>query len=370
MVSIVIADSTRSYDGSHLEARPLGGTESSVIRLAEALARRGHSVSAYTNCEQRIEHNSVVWSPLKDGGPPHCDLYVAVQHPRLLGFVRRPRRRALWVIWRPNNLKHYKQLPLMWWYRPVPVFASMHQVETLSPFLPPRNPNIVIPLALPDDVRGLGPLPAPPPPEAIFASNPARDLIGLVDLWAKHIHPRRPDALLHVYGVQNLKPEDDPWQLWAGSLLPTGLSPSAMASVRVHVSASRIELMAAMRRARMMLYLGHKTEAYCLSLAECQALGTPAVVAPVAVLPERVLDGVTGFVHADPHAFADAALALFSDDALWRRQHEACLRLQQLLSWDEFAARYEQALLGDWLLGDRAPGAALDHRQVSRVLSG
>ena len=46
-------------------------------------------------------------------------------------------------------------------------------------------------------------------------------------------------------------------------------------------------------------------------------------------VPERVVDGVTGFVHADPQKFADAALSILSDDALWRRQHEAALKLQQ-----------------------------------------
>ena len=71
-----------------------------------------------------------------------------------------------------------------------------------------------------------------------------------------------------------------------------------------------------------MLYLGHKVEAFCLALAEAQALGVPAVIAPVAVLPERVIDGVTGFHHADPQQFADAAVSLLNDDALWRRQHE------------------------------------------------
>ena len=45
MVSVVIADDTKSYDGTWLETRPLGGTESSVIRFARAMARRGHDVT-------------------------------------------------------------------------------------------------------------------------------------------------------------------------------------------------------------------------------------------------------------------------------------------------------------------------------------
>jgi glycosyltransferase involved in cell wall biosynthesis len=64
-------------------------------------------------------------------------------------------------------------------------------------------------------------------------------------------------------------------------------------------------------------------------------------------LPERVIDGVTGFHRADPDRFADAAVSLLTDDKLWRRQHEAALRLQQGISWAEHAERFESALLAN-----------------------
>jgi glycosyltransferase involved in cell wall biosynthesis len=67
------------------------------------------------------------------------------------------------------------------------------------------------------------------------------------------------------------------------------------------------------------------------------------------VLPERVIDGVTGFVRGDDASFAEAALSLANDDKLWRRQHEAALKLQRGLSWSEVAARFEQALLSDMI---------------------
>ena len=51
MASIVFADSTLRYDGRDLERRPLGGTETSVIRCARELARRGHQVTCFTNCD-------------------------------------------------------------------------------------------------------------------------------------------------------------------------------------------------------------------------------------------------------------------------------------------------------------------------------
>jgi hypothetical protein len=350
MASIIIADKTERYDGRDLETRPMGGTETSVIRLARELARRHHDVTVFTNCDGPIEHMGVKWRPLSQSPPAACDLYVAVQQPPLLGFVPKPKRRAIWVTWQPNHLKHYKQIWRLWWYRPVPVLQSLHQVRIYSPFLPKRDPQILIPLGLPEDVRGYGPLPAPPPRRAIFASNPQRKLRELVEIWVDRILPRVPDAVLDVYGLYGIKPGEDAWKLWEGSRLPANVSPAAKRSVRVHAAATRQELIDAFRSSRVMLYLGHKVEAFCLSLAEAQALGVPAVIAPTAVLPERVIDGVTGFHHADPERFAAAAVSILTDDALWRRQHDAALRRQQGISWSEYAGRFEAALLGDRVL--------------------
>lgn len=350
MVSIVFADTTGRYDGRDLERRPLGGTESSMIRLTRALVQRGHQVTVISNCDGVVEDHGVRWQPFSAAMPSSCDLYVPVQHPKLLGLVS-ARRTALWVLWRPNNLKHYKQLPMMWWHRPVPILMSLYQVEQYSPVLPRRDPHLIIPLALPDDIRGLPRLESPPPPQLVFASNPARNLFGIMRIFADRILPVRPDAKLKVFGA--VTAAADPWAAWGG-LVPQDLTPQTKAAIDIRTALPREQMMAEIRASRAMIYLGHKTEAFCLSLAETQALGVPCVVAPIAVLPERVIDGVTGFVRADEGEFADAALALLNDDKLWRQQHEAALRLQQGLSWSEYAARFEAALLSDWMSTNRS----------------
>jgi glycosyltransferase involved in cell wall biosynthesis len=350
MVSIVLADSTGRYDGRDIDRKPLGGTETSVIRLARELARRGHDVTALTNCDAAVEDHGVRWQPLGAAPPRVCDLYVPVQHPGLLPLVR-ARRKVLWILWRPNNLKHYKQLPRMWWHRPIPILMSLYQVAQYSPFLPRRDPHLVIPLALPDDVRGLPPLSSPPPPVLVFASNPARNLFGVMRIFADFILKARPDAKLKVFGM--VAPETDPWSA-LGSRIPQDLSSQARAAIKIEAAVPRATLMDELRHSRAMLYLGHKTEAFCLSLAEAQALGLPCVVAPVAVLPERVIDGVTGFVREREDELAAATLSLLNDDNLWRAQHEAALRLQQGLSWVDYAARFENAVLSDWISTNRA----------------
>ena len=347
MASIVFADATLHYDGRDLGRRPLGGTETSVIRCAQELARRGHQVTCFTNCDGAVEHEGVMWRPLSSTPPQECDLYIACHQPYLLPFVPRPKRRAVWVLWPVSQLRHYKKVWRMWLYRPIPILASFYEAKAYSPILPRFKPLLVLPHGLPDDVRGHAPLAEAPPPRAIFASNPTRNLRRLVEIWAKSILPRVPNATLEVYGVRGDRA--DTWNAWEGGFLPQGMSDAVKASVNIHPSVSRQELIAAMRGARIMPYLGHKAEAFCLAAAEAQALGVPAVFAPVTVLPERVIDGVTGFVRADETEFAECAVALLTDDALWRRQHQAALQYQQGISWSEHAGRLEAALLSDMI---------------------
>jgi len=356
MARIIFADVTGHYDGRALETQALGGTESSVIQTARGLARRGHDVTVHSNCEAELVHEGVRWRPMSARPDQTCDVYIAVQQPELLGFVPRPKRRVIWVLWGANQLRHYKRFWRLWLHPPKPILMSEAQLRDYWPVLPGRGDISMIHLPLPEAVRGHAPLAGPPPRRAIFASNPQRNLRALVELWGERILPALPDAVLDVYGVNNLKPGEDAWELWAGTMLPADASPQLKASVRVHLPVPRAELIEAMRGARVMLYLGHKCEAFCLSLAEAQALGTPAVIAPVAALPERVIDGVTGFHHADPAAFADAAIRLLTDDELWRRQHLAALALQQGASVEDYVTRFEAAMLGR-PLGDIASAA-------------
>ncbi len=349
MARIVIADRTNHYDGSDVASRPLGGTEMSVIQLAEALARRGHAVRCLTNCDEPIVHQGVEWSPLgaRRAGP--CDLFLAVQHPELLDLARRCRRRALWLVWPPHELRRRQLFLRMWLYRPLPVFVSRFQVGAYGRYLPKPDPALVIPFGLPDAVRGRPPLDAPPPPRAVFASNPMRDLKWLLEVWQRRILPQVPGAELHIYGIRDYKHRyADRWEETRerlGRFVPDGYSAEASRSLFPHPPARREELWDSLYSSRVMLYGGHHVEAFCLAVAEAQALGVPAVVRPIAVMPERVRDGITGFVAPDDESFARRAVELLEDDALWRRQHMAALSLQQGWSWGECAEAFEANVL-------------------------
>jgi glycosyltransferase involved in cell wall biosynthesis len=338
---IVMADDGIPFDGRMAEEGPLGGAETAFVALAEALAARGHRVEAKSRCRAALVHKGVSWAPLDSDIPDSCDLYIGNRGYRVIGFVRRAGRRLFWLHNPARYLKKLRNLFRLARYRPTIVVTGGYHLSTVPKWLPCGG-RIVIPYGVADLFRQAGPR-EPPPPRAIFTSNPLRGLDWLLDLWVRRIAPAVPGAELHIYA--------GPEVYGAGrggkaALMEAALARAdglATAGVCRHAPVARQALAAALAGARAMLYRGDPGETFCLSLAEAQAMGVPAVVTRSGSVAERVEDGVTGSVAANEDAFVAAAIAVLSDDALWRRWHLAALERQRGLSWDEVAARFEAA---------------------------
>ena len=342
MASIVMADDGIAFDGRSAAAGPLGGAETAFVALAEAFAGRGHRVAACNRCDAPLRHNGVDWAPLADGVPDDCDLYIGNRGHRVVGLSPRAKRRLLWL----HNPARYLKKPRMLWplarYRPTIVATGRYHESTVPEWVP-RSGLQIIPYGVLDRFRAATER-APPPPRAVFTSNPLRGLDWLLDLWTAHIAPQVPGAELHIY---------------AGPAVYGGVSAEAArrmemvlaraealhgAGVRRHPPVGRDRLADILAQARVMLYRGDPGETFCLSLAEAQAMGVPAVVQPIGSVAERVLDGRTGRVAVSDGEFVEAAIAVLRDDELWRRWHRGALTMQRGLSWDEVAARYEALL--------------------------
>lgn len=343
MAEVVMTDDGIAFDGTTPQRSPLGGAEAAFLTLAEALAARDHAVLVRNRCTAKLVHNRVEWAPLELGVPDRCDLYIANRGHRLIGLVPRARRRLFWIHNPGTYLRKLRPARELWRHRPVIVTSGDYHVLTVPSWLSSGG-RVVIPYAMREEFRHAAPLACAPPPVAIFTSNPLRGLDWLLDLWDRRIHPLLPMAELHlysgpsVYGIVGKAKEAE-----MGTLLARA-DALAGKGVRRHAPVGRAELIAALRRSRVMLYRGDPGETFCLAVAEAQALGVPAVVQALGSLAERVRDGITGFIVSDEESFVDRAVALLGDDALWRRQHEAALRLQGGLSADEVAERFEALL--------------------------
>jgi glycosyltransferase involved in cell wall biosynthesis len=341
MVRVVMADDGIAFDGRMAETAPLGGAETAFVALAEALAARGHHVEVRNHCGEPLSHKGVCWAPCSAPTPSACDLYIGNRGHRVIGHVRRAGRRLFWL----HNPAGYLKKPRNLWrlarWRPVLVATGAYHASTIPDWLPCAGRQI-IPYGILERFRHAMAR-EPPPPRAIFTSNPVRGLAWLLDLWVGRIAPAVPGAELHIYAGAEVY----------GSAMRSGPIEAVLAradglaahGVRRFPPVGREALAAALSCARVMLYRGDPGETFCLALAEAQAMGVPAVVRPLGAVGERVIDGVTGRVAASEDDFVAAAVAVLRDDALWRRWHHAALANQRGLSWDMVAARFE-ALIG------------------------
>jgi len=338
MASVVMADDGIVFDGAMAETGPLGGAETAFVALAEALAARGHEVRALSRCAAPLTHKDVAWTPIERAVPQSCDLYIGNRGHRLIGLVPRPRRRVLWL----HNPARYLRKPRMAariaWYRPLIVTTGAYHASTVPAWLIDGG-RTVVPYGVLDRFRHAEPR-EPPPPRAIFTSNPLRGLDWLIDLWVARIRPAVPGAELHIYagaavygGVTKHAREIEAVLSRAEALEHQG--------IRRFAPVGRERLVEMLTGARAMLYRGDPGETFCLALAEAQALGVPAVVTPLGSVGERVADGLSGRVATSDDEFADAAIAVLRDDVLWRGWHCGALQSQRGLSWDEVAQRYE-----------------------------
>ena len=335
-----MADDGAAFDGRMAETSPLGGAETAFVALAEALAARGHSVEARTRCREALTHRGVSWTPFGRGLAAACDLYIGSRGHRVIGgCVRRASRRLFWLHNPARYLKKPRNLWRLAWYRPTLVVTGAYHRATVPPWLP-RGGAVTIPYGVLDRFRAAQPR-EPPPPRAIFTSNPLRGLDWLLDLWVTRIAPAVPQAELHIYAgpaVYGALGERRAREMAAVLARADALGPCG---VRRHEPVGREALAAALAGARVMLYRGDLGETFCLALAEAQAMGVPAIVTPLGAVAERVADGVSGRVAAGEEEFAEAAIAALRDYALWRRWHLGALAYQQGASWDMVAQRFE-----------------------------
>jgi len=314
---IVLANEGPRITAEAIGTRALGGAETVVALLAQEFARRGHEFHLHFEGET---------APL----PKRADLVIAARVPRL--FRQLPRgRRVLWL----HNPAQYLRKPRHAWplllAQPAIVTLGAHHAASVPRWLPGRRVQIPLAVAPPFDQGGFER--APPPPIAVFTSNPLRGLEQLAALW-----PRIEVGALHAYSGATTYGSDP---RLATRVVPILSRAGAVDGVRLFKPLPRAGLHERLSEARCMVYLGDPGETFCLALAEAQAVGLPCVVMDRGAVAERIEDGVTGIVARNEKDFIAAARAVLSDDALWLRMHRAALARGPGPNWSDIANAFE-----------------------------
>ncbi len=331
MVSVALLQDNHNhppYTGASLRAGGVGGTESSVIQLAEALAARGHTVYALNRSTPAIREGGVIWMPLCDTGAlPPVDIAIGVNSSRIFSGLNAQKK----VIWLHNpptlrqQLKRRNILALLR-HRPHAVLLSNYHSDLLHGWLPYADRSIIF-HGIADDFFVPEPEQKPRPPRAIFASQPKRGLDFVTEVWPE-IHAKAPGAELHVFCPQPKERE---------AVQACGGKPGIV----VRGSVTRAALAKELRTTRVMLIPGVADETFCLAAAEATAAGVPLVTRGVGALAERVQQGATGFISPASEDFIRDAVRLLTEDDLWLKMHAACVRHPGLDSWNRRVVEWE-----------------------------
>jgi hypothetical protein len=79
-VRFVFATLGLKFTGDSVEKKSLGGSESALVYLARSLAKRGHDVTVYCNCDEVGEYHGVDYKSIGDWNITwqfiDCDVFI------------------------------------------------------------------------------------------------------------------------------------------------------------------------------------------------------------------------------------------------------------------------------------------------------
>ena len=339
MLKVLLIDQD-NFSYNDLEQKPLAGTMSGFIQLVRAFEKLNCKVIVRTSSDEEYTNELVEWKKLgtkikeKD-----VDLFIVNRFPKLFSYFPKGKNKVLWMRNEGGYLYRWKHAKLMLRYWPKLAFTSYYHKGTYASFMP-GGKRLVIPHGLDSDLISSINTDTDRQLKVAFTSNPLRSLDWLVDLWIKEIHPKVPEAELHVFSSHKT------YGKWGEKvkhlMIPVleKVKSAKGANVILRDPLPKKDLLNELSHYRAMFYRGDKAETFCFAVAEAQAMGLPCVVQDRGSMSERVVDGETGFIEDDDSRFAKRCVDILTDDQLFRRLSANAMAEAEKLSWANTAKEF------------------------------
>jgi glycosyltransferase involved in cell wall biosynthesis len=339
-----------------LEERPLGGTETALIRLAAALASRGHQVTVFTSHRNPPggPHDNPLYLPHERVAEVRgCDVFVAVQDWRPVLF-HIPAKKT-WY-WTGDSFDQYINFgigekrvhPRIDRFLAVTNWHARTLCEA-SGF--PFEKAWVIPYGIQlSDFEGQEPRNRK---RLMYSSSPSRGLQFVPALYTE-LKRKHPDLELHVFSGLSIYDTEQPFSgPDVGPYRQIVEVLRKLPGCTVHGNVLQKQLAREFMKSGLLFYPNSFLETACITAMESLAAGCPVVSSAAGALPETVQDGgllVPGTPGTPQYsaAFLQAADQLLSNENLWREVSErARTRASNEFGWDHAADRFEALLAAD-----------------------
>ena len=329
------------YDGATADRTGVGGGITLRIRIADALAARGHRVSLICNCPRPDVHHNVAYLPLGRADRIECDVLLmhssggAVDLSGLLSIPVKAQTRISILSGSPlasgteqlnpdvfyacSNFVRREILRTSPLIPPEKFFVSYHGVNRWNwagLFHPPRDPR-----------------------KLIYSSHPSKGL----------------DASLAVLRRLRVKDPRFTFQYFGGNRLWGGAEEAPLEEPGVFYGGliGQRRLAAQYQRSGFLMQLQTRPEPFGITVMEAMAAGCLVVASPVGALAELIRNGENGFlIEGDPAQpeVLDRAAELMWDVSRDRRLSDQVRRsaLATPLDWETVAQVWEAHFA--WLL--------------------
>ncbi len=343
--------------------RPLGGTESAMIQMAEALALIGHEVTVFTEVDRKGLFAGVSYRPHQEfeyyASHQELDVFICIR--QILPILLR-RWAKVQIYFSPDaadqpfvNTALTLQMEIQGQLTQVGLFSlekaypyvdqifcvGEWQAQTFMQKFHIPNYKITVAGNGVDfrDFQTNPPL-ASRKRQIVYASTPFRGLEYLLRYFPK-IKARVPDATCAVLsGMQVYGQSSEEDQKNYGALYDLARQQEG---IILHGPLSKPEMAKILCESRVMAYPNTFAETFCIAVLEGQAAGLPVVTSRLGALIERIDPGKDGFlIPGHPslptyeNEFIERTCDLLQNDALWEKMNVCAY---------EKAKTYDYALL-------------------------
>ncbi len=344
MIKLLFIDNGIEFDSKLFREKPLGGAEVAFVALVEELAKLNYEVVVYNNCKNQGRIKNVNWKKLDEKiNDEKFDVLIVNRGDKFLNFRKDCKRRFFWIHNPANYLIKYRYLSKLFFNDFKIVFSSHYHVKTY-PWWAPSKERVVIPYGVDNLLFKNIKRKVAPKPSAIFTSNPMRGLNWLLDRWESEIFPKTNNATLLLFtGSETYGKFGEKHSKEISAILKRAKSLNHK-GVILNPPVERKKLFKKIAESRIFLYRGSNEETFCMSAAESQVIGTPAVVCNFGCLKERVKNRKTGFVCKNEKEFSYNTINILNDNNIWMRMHKNLIKDNNHFTWSEVAKKWKRII--------------------------
>lgn len=350
------------FDGNTYKEKSLGGSETAALFLSRALAKMGHFVYVFTNINEQVTIDDVIYRPISMWKEFVCttphDVTIAQRLPNMLAVKTEAKLNLLWLhdLVSEEDISSYKGVA--WNVDKILTVSNYHRnqaIDTLgfSENLIESTRNGIEPEVVQEakkDIDGRD------YKKMVFSARPERGLDVLLEEVFPRVLERDPDAWLCITGYENPVSDLQDFYSYIDSL-----AEKYGDKVQWKKDLNKYELYQEYLTAGCYLYptpsprMDYFREVSCISIMEAMACGLPIVSYNGGALPETMSEEAGVLIDNkpidNPDIYAEVACQFINNEDLFKNASEAGRFYSKRLSWGSIATEWDE--LVDRMIAER-----------------